>query len=114
MSEPVDRAFLALQLEYLAAMPARLDELRADLAGFRAGHHHASDSLKVRLHRLAGSGGSYGFLDLSSLAREGQHWLNRFPSPGEADQLATIVERMAEVVAREEGELRRRGGAGEG
>jgi hypothetical protein len=62
----------------------------------------------VRLHRLAGSGGSYGFLDLSSLAREGQHWLSRFPSSGEADQLATIVERMSEVVAREEGGLKRR------
>ncbi len=108
MSNPVDRAFLALQLEYLAAMPTRLEELRSDLAGFRDGHRDATDSLKVRLHRLAGSGGSYGFLDLSSLAREGQHWLSRLPSPGEADQLATIVDRMAEVVAREETELKRR------
>ncbi len=110
MTDPVDRAFLALQLEYLASMPARLEELRADIARFSAGHGDATDSLKVRLHRMAGSGGSYGFLDLSSLAREGQHWLARYPSPGEADQLGAIIDRMAEVVAREEAELKKRQG----
>ena len=98
MTDPIDRAFLALQREYLDCMPARLEELRAVIARFRAGHRDATDSLKVRLHRLAGSGGSYGFLDLSSLAREGQHWLTRFPAPGDADQLEAIVDRMAKAV----------------
>lgn len=102
MSDSTDRAFLALQLEYLASMPARLEELRADIAGFKASHRDASDSLRVRLHRLAGSGGSYGFLELSSLAREAERWLARFPAPGEADQLETMVDRMAKTVAEAE------------
>lgn len=94
MNDPVDRAFQALQLEYLASLPERLAEIRGDVAGFKAGHGGAIDSLKVRLHRLAGSGGSYGFLDLSSLAREAQHRLSRFPAPGDADQLEALVDRM--------------------
>jgi HPt (histidine-containing phosphotransfer) domain-containing protein len=98
VTDPIDRAFRALQLEYLASMPARLEELRADAAGFRAGNRDATDALKVRLHRLAGSGGSYGFSDLSSIAREAQQWLARFPSPGEADQLEMMVDRMEEAV----------------
>lgn len=98
MTDPVESAFKALQLEYLASVPARLEELRADIAGFRAGHRDAIDSLKIRLHRLAGSGGSYGFLDLSSLAREAERWLARFPAPGEADQLEAMVDRMGKAV----------------
>lgn len=99
MSDPVDRAFQELRREYLASLPARLDELRSDVAGFAAGHRDAADSLKVRLHRLAGSAGSYGFPDLGSIAREAQHWLSRFPAPGEADQLEAMVNRMAKAVA---------------
>ena len=37
MSDPLDSAFLELQREYLASMPARLEELRTDLAGLRQG-----------------------------------------------------------------------------
>ncbi|MGH7510541.1 MAG: Hpt domain-containing protein [Gemmatimonadales bacterium] len=108
MTDPIDRAFLTLQLEYLASMPARVEELRTDIGGFRAGHPDAADSLKVRLHRLAGSGGSYGFLDISSMAREAQRWLTRFPAPGEADQLEAIVDRIAKAVGEAEGELKKR------
>ena len=56
MTEPADEAFLELQREYLAELPARLDELRADLAAFRGGQAEAAASLEVRFHRLAGSG----------------------------------------------------------
>ena len=63
MSDPIEPAFQELQREYLSSMPARLDELRSDVAEFREGHRNAADSLKTRLHRLAGSGGSYGFLE---------------------------------------------------
>jgi hypothetical protein len=58
VSDPVERAFQDLRREYLASIPARLDELRSDLADFRAGSTQAAASLKSRLHRLAGSGGS--------------------------------------------------------
>lgn len=82
MTDPVDQAFQELRREYLSSMPARLDELRADIAEFRAGQRSATDSLKTRLHRLAGSGGSYGFLELSSIAREAESWLADRPPPG--------------------------------
>jgi HPt (histidine-containing phosphotransfer) domain-containing protein len=98
MSDPLESAFKALQIEYLASMPARLDELRAEIDSFKAGHGEAPGSLKVRLHRLAGSAGSYGLPDLSALAREGERWLGRFPAPNEADQLQAIVDRMAKAV----------------
>lgn len=110
MSDPVGTAFRALQMEYLASMPARLIELRADITGFRAGDGKATDSLKGRLHRLAGSGGSYGFLALSSIAREAERWLAGFPAPGEADQLEAFVDRMAGAAAEAERELREEAG----
>jgi diguanylate cyclase (GGDEF)-like protein len=105
MSDPADRAFQELQREYLSSMPARLNELRSDVEEFRAGHRNAADSLKTRLHRLAGSGGSYGFLELSSLAREAEHWLARNPPSGEADQLAAILDRLATAVSIAEAEI---------
>jgi len=98
MSDPTDRAFRELQREYLSSMPERLDELRSDIAEYRAGHPNAADSLKTRLHRLAGTGGSYGFLELTSIAREAERWLARSPAPGEADQLASIVDRLATAI----------------
>ena len=98
MSDPIDPALQELQREYLSTMPARLDELRSDVAEFGAGRRGAADSLKTRLHRLAGSGGSYGFLELSSIAREAEHWLARDPPSAEASQLAAIVDRLAKAV----------------
>ena len=98
MSDPTERAFQELQREYLSSMPVRLDELRSEIAEFRAGHSNTADSLKTRLHQLAGSGGSYGFLELSSLAREAERWLARNPPPGEADQLVAIVDRLATAI----------------
>ena len=105
MSDPTDRAFQELQREYLSSIPVRLDELRSDIAEFRAGHRNATDSLKTRLHRLAGSGGSYGFLELSSIAREAERWLAGNPPPGEADQLAALVDRLARAVGIAEAEI---------
>lgn len=98
----VDQAFHALKLEYLASMPERLEELRSDVREFRAGNTNSEASLKVRLHRLAGSGGSYGFAQLSRLAREAERWLAGKPGASAADQLAEMVERIADAVAEEE------------
>ena len=109
MSDPIDPAFQELQREYLSTMPARLDELRSDVAEFREGHRNAVDSLKTRLHRLAGSGGSYGFLDVSSIAREAEHWLARNPPAGDSDQLAAIVDRLARAIDIAEAEIAQAG-----
>jgi diguanylate cyclase (GGDEF)-like protein len=106
MSDPsLDGAFLDLQREYIAAMPARLDELRADLVGLRQGATEAVDSLKARLHRLAGSGGSFGFLELSAIAREAERWIATHPAAGDTAELSAIVERLAAVVRTAESQL---------
>lgn len=105
MSHPVDHAFLALQLEYLASMPARLEELRSDVAALGAGDPGVGASLKVRLHRLAGSGGSYGFVHLSSIAREAERWLASHAPEAQVEQLEAIVERLARAAVDAETEL---------
>jgi HPt (histidine-containing phosphotransfer) domain-containing protein len=98
MSDPVDLALQELRREYLASLPARLDELRSGAAGFRAGTPGAAAGLRTKLHRLAGSGGSYGFSDLSNAARQAEQWLATNPSPADASQLERLLERVAVAV----------------
>lgn len=97
MTDSVERAFQALQLEYLASLPARVEELHSDVAAFHAGSPGAEASLRVRLHRLAGSGASYGFADVSSIAREAERWLAAHPSGGPTAELETIIDRLGKA-----------------
>jgi HPt (histidine-containing phosphotransfer) domain-containing protein len=99
MTDAVDDAFRALQVEYLASLPDRLDELRRDVTALRAGNVEASAALKVLLHRLAGSGGSYGFVQLSSLARDAERWLTDNAGARETDELELIVNRLTDAAA---------------
>ena len=55
MTDPLDEAMLGLQREYLTEFPERLEELRSDIAAFRALRPEAAASLRTRFHRLAGS-----------------------------------------------------------
>jgi HPt (histidine-containing phosphotransfer) domain-containing protein len=98
VSDPVDRALQELRREYLATLPARLDELRSDVAGFRAGMPTAADSLRTKLHRLAGSGGSYGFSELSKAAREAEHWLAAHPLPAGSAGLDVLLDRLIAAI----------------
>jgi diguanylate cyclase (GGDEF)-like protein len=95
VSDSLDEAMLELQREYLADFPERLAELRDDVAAFRAARPDAAASLKTRFHRLAGSGGSYGFPEISVVAREMEQWMAARPAPGEAPRLDEAVERLA-------------------
>ena len=94
MTQPIDEAFLELQREYLSELPDRLDEIRADIAAFRAGSGEAACSLKVRFHRLAGSGGSYGFPEISQIAREQEQWIATGPPSTDAGRLDQALERL--------------------
>jgi diguanylate cyclase (GGDEF)-like protein len=105
MTDPVDRAFQELRREYLASLPARLDELRTDVAGVRTGVAGATASLQTRLHRLAGSGGSYGFTELSNAAREAERWLVAHPAATDFEGLDRLVERLIATAGRAEAEL---------
>jgi hypothetical protein len=105
VTDAVDDAFRALRIEYLASLPDRLEELRADIADLRSGKPEATPSLKVRLHRLAGSGGSYGFVQLSSLAREAERWLTANAGLRETDGLELILNRLMEAANKAQREI---------
>ena len=69
MNGGLEEAFRALQREYVAVLPERLDEVRS-LAGAAArGDAGAGAALRVKLHQLAGAAGSYGLPELSDAAR---------------------------------------------
>ena len=95
MSDSLDEAMVELQRGYLAEFPDRLEELRDDIAAFRALRPEAAASLKSHFHRLAGSGGSYGFPEISLVAREMEQWMAAKPAPGEAPRLDAAVDRLA-------------------
>jgi diguanylate cyclase (GGDEF)-like protein len=105
MSEQLDRALLQLRREYLSSLPARLDEIRTEVGALRAGNADAASSLRDRFHRLAGSGGSYGFGDVSAIAREAERWLTTHPVAGDAAALASIVERLGAAVKAAEAQV---------
>jgi diguanylate cyclase (GGDEF)-like protein len=96
MSDALNDALAELRREYLFDAPGRLAELRKDVAAFRAGETDAASSLLRRFHRLAGSGGSYGFPEISALAREGEKLL----SPGAPGSEISPVARLESLVDR--------------
>jgi diguanylate cyclase (GGDEF)-like protein len=73
--DPLEEAMAGLRREYIAEAPARLMELRKDYAALLASEAEAARSLKGRFHKLAGSGGSYGFPEISELSRKAEFWL---------------------------------------
>lgn len=95
MTDPRDDALLERQHAYLSEFSDRLDELRTEIAAFRALRPEAAAALRMRFHRLAGSGGSFGFPEISNVAREMEHWMATKPAPGEAPRLDHAVERLA-------------------
>ena len=97
MSEELEQVLLRLRAEYLAESPARLAELRKYIAAFRAGDSDASQTLIILFHRLAGSGGSYGFPEISEIGRTMERWLKSTPPPGpeQAGKLDEALERLA-------------------
>jgi diguanylate cyclase (GGDEF)-like protein len=105
MTDPVDRALQQLQREYVSSLPARLEELRTDVLALRDGAPDVTASLRNRFHRLAGSGGSFGFAELSAIAREGERWLTGHQVPADPGGLLAIVERLAVAVRKAEGRL---------
>jgi diguanylate cyclase (GGDEF)-like protein len=95
MSAPLDDALRTVQREYLAGFPVWLEELRTDIAAFRALRPEAAVSLKTRFQGLAASGSSFGFPEISLVGREMEHWMATRPAPGEAPKLDDAVERLA-------------------
>jgi diguanylate cyclase (GGDEF)-like protein len=105
VSDEFDEVLLELQRSYLAEAPERIGELRADVAAFRAGQEGAGASLRIRFHRLAGSGGSYGFPEISEVARGMEHWIAAAPPANDAARLDQAVDRLATLFRRAEARL---------
>jgi HPt (histidine-containing phosphotransfer) domain-containing protein len=89
-----DDPILELQREYLAELPGMLLLIRSEIDRFRHGNAGAAASLRTRFHRLAGSGGSYGFPAISAVAREAEQWLRTDPPAAEAARLDAAVTRL--------------------
>ncbi len=102
-----DEAFAALRRDYLRDAPERLAELRKDLAAFRAGEQDALESLRQRFHRLAGSGGSYGFPGVTDIAREMEHWILTppAPTPQKGDRFERAIQDLRTVFDAAAGDL---------
>jgi HPt (histidine-containing phosphotransfer) domain-containing protein len=94
-----DDAYRELQREYLQELPTALAELRSNVEALRRGESVAP-ALKTGFHRLAGSGGSYGFPEISEIARGAEHFVASSPSPTEADKLEDAVRQLEAALAR--------------
>jgi HPt (histidine-containing phosphotransfer) domain-containing protein len=97
--DEVDELFQQLRQEYLSEGRERLAELRAGLVGFKDGTPGALASLKTHFHRLAGSGGSYGFPEISTIAKDAELWIATGPTPDNAavDRLGATIQRLEEI-----------------
>jgi diguanylate cyclase (GGDEF)-like protein len=106
--EPFAKAFDQLRREYLTEAATRLSELREDTDRFRDGDPDALNALRTRFHRLVGSGGSYGFPEISSVARDAERRLGAVPPPAplEADWLDDVIDRLAVLFTEAEQLLR--------
>ncbi|HEU4526187.1 MAG TPA: diguanylate cyclase [Gemmatimonadales bacterium] len=93
MSDLHEEAYRELQREYLAELPTALGELRELIAALRRGTDVAAE-LKTGFHRLAGSGGSYGFPEISVIARAAEHQVASSLPPSDAEQLDEAVRRL--------------------
>jgi diguanylate cyclase (GGDEF)-like protein len=97
MSEVHDEAYRELQREYLDDLPRIFAELRADIESFRQDQAVLS-ALQTGFHRLAGSGGSYGFPEISEIARTAERFVASGPPVEQASKLDDAVKRLEAVL----------------
>ena len=97
MSDGYDDAYRALQQEYLDELPKLFADLRADIDSFRNGEK-VLPALRTGFHRLAGSGGSYGFPDISEIARAAERFVMAEPPALDAGKLDEVVKRLEAVL----------------
>lgn len=102
MSDPVAAALRELRREYHAESPARVVELERGLAALRLGEDGAETALTMLCHRLAGSGGAYGFPQVSTIAREMERLLQSEPhwTAARLDELQAGIQDIAEAFMR--------------
>ena len=97
MSEAHDEAYRELQREYLDELPRIFAAIRADIESYRQGQA-VLPGLQTGFHRLAGSGGSYGFPEISEIARNAERFVASGPPVEQADKLDDAVRRLEAVL----------------
>jgi len=103
--EELARRLAALRETYLAESPRRLAELWTAFARVQNGELAGLDDLCGLLHRLAGSGGSYGLMEVTEQARAGElsaHALKdaqRAPTAAESQELRARIQKLADAFA---------------
>ncbi len=102
MSNPVEDALRELRREYHAESPARVAELRRVLTSLAGGDERAETELTVLCHRLAGSGGAYGFPTVSVTARTMERLLQSEPhwTPARLAELEAGIREIEDAFAR--------------
>jgi len=100
--DPLAAVMRTLQGEYLGEAPERVRELSAALGRLRAGNSDAFDDLRRHFHRLAGSGGSYGFPSITERSRLAEHAVIGLAAAGRPprhEDLAMLDEHVLQVAA---------------
>ncbi len=100
MSEGIAQRIKALRHDYLARLPKTARDIRALWQALLAPAPPADAhrDLVQRLHRLAGSGGAFGFDDLSQAARVLETYVGREIAPGRqptGEQARRVAEHLA-------------------
>ena len=99
--DPLEQQLRALRREYLADSVERVAELRQVRARLADGERAALAEMRQSFHRLAGSGGSYGFPLVSSNSREGERLVEKLiaggtaPETADCDALDACIDRIA-------------------
>lgn len=103
--ERLINALRALRQDYLSEAPTRVAELRAELQRLESGDMDGLRNLERLLHRLAGSGGSYGLPVVTERARAGEQDARAIlasgsaPSSAEVERLRAHVEAVSQAFA---------------
>ena len=101
----LEQALRQLRRDYLAAGPARVAELWSALTGVQNGDADALERLRLLAHRLAGSGGGYGFPSISQAGRHADQLSRELlaraspPDPSALTQLTALVQGIADAFA---------------
>lgn len=105
MDNPAQAALASLRQNYAERLPAEFAALAAlaDRLNGSASDHPSLDEIARRLHKLAGSGGTFGFDALSKKAREleltAQGWLSGQPPARDAAMLRYFADNVAALSA---------------
>jgi chemotaxis protein histidine kinase CheA len=99
--DPLAQQLRQLRHEYLRDSGKRVEELRNLRIRIAQEGSAALPDLRQAFHRLAGSGGSYGFPDVSTRSRDAEHLVADMISTGRSPTAAELasLDKAVETVA---------------